>query len=375
MNEHLKHGKTEKVKRGEFGKREVAITGTSCNNIKDLAQGISRQLQDLKIAFADAGHQHDQAERSGPLFLSYTDRRSTTEIQFTAQFNRYRRNVLFSEADLVLVNGNHFSASRQILVLDPGKTLDRKTETVTDPLMIIYRNRPYHIPETLRNKFPGMDDLPYFHIEDHKGIAQVIRKWVEAEVPPLYGLVLAGGKSLRMGKDKGLIEYFGKPHREYLYDLLSESVGKVFYSIRPGQKRELKGKPVVVDSISDLGPLGALISAFREHPGNAWLVVATDLPLVNSETIGHLIRARNPSKMATAFYNPATDFPEPLITIWEPKAFPVLLDFFGLGYSCPRKVLINSDIELLQPAQPETLINVNDPDGYESIRKVIRSGR
>jgi molybdenum cofactor guanylyltransferase len=55
-------------------------------------------------------------------------------------------------------------------------------------------------------------------------------------------------------------------------------------------------------------------------------------------------------------------FPEPLITIWEPRAYPLLLQFLSQGYSCPRKVLINSDVELLQVPDVQAIQNVNYPE-------------
>jgi len=72
-----------------------------------------------------------------------------------------------------------------------------------------------------------------------------------------------------------------------------------------------------------------------------------------------LIAQRDPSKIATAFYNSDTDFPEPLITIWEPKSYPILLHFLSLGYSCPRKVLINSDVKVVRLMDESVLVNVN----------------
>ena len=73
-------------------------------------------------------------------------------------------------------------------------------------------------------------------------------------------------------------------------------------------------------------------------------------------------------KVATAFLNPETEFPEPLITIWEPRSYPVLFQFLTQGYSCPRKVLINSEIELLHLEEHEVLMNVNDREGYEQVK-------
>ena len=61
-----------------------------------------------------------------------------------------------------------------------------------------------------------------------------------------------------------------------------------------------------------------------------------------------------------------------MITIWEPSAYPVLLQFLAQGYCCPRKVLINSDIELLEAANPDALRNVNEPEEMKEVRKLLR---
>ena len=72
--------------------------------------------------------------------------------------------------------------------------------------------------------------------------------------------------------------------------------------------------------------------------------------------------------MATCFHNPDTKFPEPLITIWEPRAYPVLLEFLSQGYSCPRKVLINTDIEEIHVEEVAFMENVNDPQAFDMVK-------
>ena len=67
-------------------------------------------------------------------------------------------------------------------------------------------------------------------------------------------------------------------------------------------------------------------------------------------SLSQLVENRNvPQKFATSFKSPTLEFPEPLICIWEPRAYGRLLEFLSWGYSCPLKALINSDIELLIP--------------------------
>ena len=122
--------------------------------------------------------------------------------------------------------------------------------------------------------------------------------------------------------------------------------------------------PIIADTFLELGPFGAILSAFRHDPNAAWLVVACDLPLLDAKTLDFLIKNRNLSAVATAFRSPqsADSFPEPLITIWEPRAYPILLSFLAQGISCPRKMLINSEIHLLHAPNNEALSNVNTPE-------------
>jgi len=77
--------------------------------------------------------------------------------------------------------------------------------------------------------------------------------------------------------------------------------------------------------------------------------------------------------MATCFHNPETDFPEPLITIWEPRAYPRLLEFLSLGYSCPRKALINSDVQEIDIPDLQLLSNVNTPEELEKLQAEIHA--
>jgi molybdopterin-guanine dinucleotide biosynthesis protein A len=102
------------------------------------------------------------------------------------------------------------------------------------------------------------------------------------------------------------------------------------------------------------------------------MVLATDLPFVTEELIKLLLQKRNPKKIATAIKGKSKEFVEPLITIYEPKAYPILLSYLAQGYSCPRKVLINSDVEIVE-VDDALIRNVNTPEEYEKALKEIKS--
>ena len=207
---------------------------------------------------------------------------------------------------------------------------------------------------------------------NHKKHSSLVKSDWEGKSVGIKGLVLAGGKSQRMGHDKGAIQYYGQDHREYTADLVNTFCKEVFLSVRPGQELE-SNYPQIEDTFLNLGPYGGILSAFRDDPNSAWLVLATDLPLVDSALLSELVSQRNPEKAATCFYNPETDLPEPLITIWEPRAYPLLLQNLAEGYSCPRKSLIRSEKEMIQTSDPSKLLNVNKPEELEQIKMKIQN--
>ena len=100
------------------------------------------------------------------------------------------------------------------------------------------------------------------------------------------------------------------------------------------------------------------------------MVLATDLPFVDEHLVKLLLEKRNPAKVATAIKGKGKQFPEPLITIYEPKAYPVLLQYLAQGYSCPRKMLINSEVEIVE-VDDELIRNINTPEEYAAAKNEL----
>lgn len=192
-------------------------------------------------------------------------------------------------------------------------------------------------------------------------------------VPRLNGLVLAGGKSVRMGKAKDLLHWHGKEQRYFAADLLAPFCDEVFISCRQDQLEHFDPNyNALTDTFLNMGPFGGILSALRAQRDKAWLVVACDLPLLDKKSLEFLLQSRNPEKVATTYESPFDGLPEPLITIWEPKSYPLLLNFLGIGNTCPRKVLINSDTLILKPDNPDALMNVNTPEDAEKAKQMLK---
>jgi molybdopterin-guanine dinucleotide biosynthesis protein A len=198
-------------------------------------------------------------------------------------------------------------------------------------------------------------------------------KKMQELTPIINGLVLAGGKSLRMGRDKSSIQWHGKEQQYYLADMLKTLCKEVYISHRKEQAAEAnENYKILVDTYTGIGQYGAILSAFQFRPTVAWLVVACDLPLLDQKTLEYLLANRDINAMATTFQSPYDGLPEPLITIWEPKSYEVLLSYLTNGYACPRKVLIKTgDAHILQPPDADALMNVNTPEDFVKAEQLI----
>lgn len=372
---HQKHAKLTRPAYGEFHRSEWGFLGAPCGVIQELtAKLIAALPMHYRLAYVDADHAAGDAAEKIPVTdsaLVYTDKINFHRYDFAEELNSFHRRPLFNSLDGVLINGNHFLAKRQIVILDPKKkdSLHRKLDRLTDVALVLTtpeQPKPYgFLVEHLGEHRPVMMPLG-----DINGIIQWLRAQLTAARPPVYGLVLAGGKSQRMGTDKSELTYHTLPQREHVTQLLAGLCKEVFTSVRANQKTT-KEEATIVDTFTGLGPFGAILSAFRERPEAAWLVVACDLPLLDKTALQNLLQQRDSSKLATAFHNPATGWPDPLVTIWEPRAYLVLLQFLAQGYTCPRKVLINSDIKQIEPTRKEILLNANSPEEREMVKKVL----
>lgn len=375
--EHRKHSKLARPPFGHYGRNEWAILGSTCGNIQQLARQIIAALsKSHQCAYLDADHAGADAAPGLPGMLGagagieYTDAIHSHQLQVNEKWSPYHFHQIFNAADLVLVNGNHHEAAAQIVVIDPVKenSLRKRLAQLTNVRLILLAENATQVFDFVANALPEQANIPRLSLGDTAGIIRFFEQEMAHRFPPIHGLVLAGGHSIRMGQDKGSIVWHGKAQREYMADMLSNLCAEVFISCRPDQKETLESAyPTLPDSFLALGPFGAILSAFRQNPNCAWLVLACDLPLLDQATLEFLIQNRSVRHIATTFESPHDQLPEPLITIWEPKSYAVLLSFLAQGNSCPRKVLMNSDAHILPISNPAALTNINTPEDLAKI--------
>lgn len=183
-------------------------------------------------------------------------------------------------------------------------------------------------------------------------------------MPRLLGVVLCGGQSSRMGRDKGLISENGKTWAEQAHDLLATMCSPVVYSINPQQlsayHAALPRGEFVVDTLANAGPLGGLLSVQRKYSGHNVLLLACDMIFVNAEDM----RALTLHNVEIAAYRHAGIF-EPLCAYYSATALDKMAVLFSEG-KIPvglQKILQLPALQVaaLQPGNPGHLKSQNEP--------------
>jgi molybdopterin-guanine dinucleotide biosynthesis protein A len=378
--DYKKHTDIARASYGFFCRNEWAFAGGQCNDIKSLTQVIIDALSpNYQFAYVDADHHIEEGnaqtqQRKGVTTISYTKYINFHQFNFLNELNPFQYRQLFNQADGVLINGNHFEAKNQVIIIDETKkrSLQKRLSQLTNVQLILIADNSADVFDFVKEAIPTYSNLPVYKLDETDKIVQFFEDKMKSGIPVLNGLVLAGGKSTRMGRDKGMIKWHNKEQQYYIADLMKNICNEVYISCQPGQPIQ-EGYIKLADTFMGLGPFGAILSGFREEPDVAWMVIACDLPLLDAGTLQYLKNHRNPSSMATSFESPYNHFPEPLIAIWEPKSYAVLLSFLAQGYNCPAKALRNMDTTILKIQDPEKLTNVNTKEEFAKTQQYLQN--
>jgi len=361
-----------------FHSQEVLFCGYSGSGkttlISKLINGMSNKL-DIGYVKHDAhnfeidheGKDTWVAKDSGAKYICISSLSQHASIQVNPFDNKVSKTSL-ADMDVVFVEGHKKSTGRKIIVLGEGECekniLEDYQNGLLENVLAFVGVREYCPVKNIR----------YFKRDQIGEIGNFLYTvWQnEMALRPLYGLVLGGGISSRMGRDKGSLQYYGKNQLEHLYDLLGLHTDRAFVSCRSEQKGNLDNLNYIEDRFLGFGPSGGILSAMDSYPQVSWLVLACDLPFIDSETIEYLKLGRNPYKVATCYESSKNSLPEPLCAIYEPKSKMKLGKYLIEGHPCPRKVLINSNVKKLKLDKENALDNINTPEQYKKALNEIK---
>ena len=190
-----------------------------------------------------------------------------------------------------------------------------------------------------------------------------------------YGLVVCGGKSTRMGRDKSLLVYHQKPQRYHVYERLEAFCEKTFIACNPSQ---VEGMDTNYQTLADLspyagiGPMAALLTAFTHHPQHDFLVMGCDYPFVTEKDIHNFLVGCECETRAAAFYNEKQDLYEPLLAWYSHRTAGALMKLFEQNeYSLQYFLQTTSAGKYY--GKPETMNSVDTPESMLTAKARLKN--
>jgi len=182
-----------------------------------------------------------------------------------------------------------------------------------------------------------------------------------------YGLVLIGGNSSRMGRDKSMIQYYQKPQRYYVYENLTPFCEKVFISCNKDQAGSISADYSFItdnDLYKDIGPMAALLTAFTEFPKKNMLLIGCDYPFLTANDLQQLSLNCKAGK-PVSFYNKDENIYEPLVAWYPFTVLDTLKNMFQSNKYSLQHYLQDSDALRLYPVYKKSIISINTPKDFK----------
>lgn len=224
----------------------------------------------------------------------------------------------------------------------------------------------------------------------------------------LHGLLVLGGQSTRMGRDKAFLDFpldaqTTRPLYLHLLGLLRQACPAGVYISHNGaqvetlRRAELPGGTTLVQDDERLtaadigGPAAGLLSAHFANPSATFLVLAVDFPLVTRETLTDLAERYTPP--VTCYLHTSDSHPEPLLSVWAPEALEELREN-AMGEKkktgpcwTARRIWKRLGVQtvgedgrqmedgeyVFKPREEQWLFNTNRPDEWEKATSILSS--
>lgn len=188
------------------------------------------------------------------------------------------------------------------------------------------------------------------------------------ETDSVSAILLAGGKSSRMGRDKAALPFRGLTLLEWqVQKLRSLGIGDIMLS---GSRGCAEGVRVIPDEYPDRGPLGGLHACMKAAQTPDCLVLSVDVPLVPPQTLTELIRTHQKRGAAVTLLRHGDKW-EPLIGVYQSGLYRVAEPLLQGRNTAVRRLLDETGFQLVDwPVNEELLLNCNTPEDYARLQEL-----
>ena len=181
--------------------------------------------------------------------------------------------------------------------------------------------------------------------------------------------VLAGGKSSRMGRDKGLVVFRGKKMIEQVLKVAAAISSDILIIANSEAYRQFS-YPCFEDEIKDCGPMGAIFTALQQAKADKVLVLSCDVPLISASVLQQLAKNCGEESALVASHDGQI---QPLCGIYDKKCIGFFKETIGLGNFQMKALLAEMDAKTMAfegEAYNQAFLNINTPEDLAQIQKM-----
>jgi molybdopterin-guanine dinucleotide biosynthesis protein A len=171
----------------------------------------------------------------------------------------------------------------------------------------------------------------------------------------ITGIILAGGKSSRMGTDKGLLRLNGKPMIQHILDPMAKICQRILI-VTGNPMYGMFGFELVKDEAPDYGPVMGILSGLKQSNTERNLVLCCDSPFVTFDLLKELVLSSDDTAVVAAFSEKGI---HPLIAVYKRSCIPAFENAIMEDEHRLRTVLESLDVHELHVKDEESVRNVN----------------
>lgn len=182
------------------------------------------------------------------------------------------------------------------------------------------------------------------------------------------GIVLAGGKSNRMGTDKALLLFRNKPLILHAIDILKQICGRVIISANHSNY-QFTGCEAWPDERSEIGPMAGIYSCLKRSLTSWNFVLSCDMPLIDPEILASMYLKKEDYDVVLPVHD--RDCLEPLCAVYHRQVVPALEECMRSGNYSLRHFIMGSKHQLVDMTVPhkDMFVNVNTSQDFDLLNK------
>lgn len=188
----------------------------------------------------------------------------------------------------------------------------------------------------------------------------------------ITGIILAGGKSSRMGHDKGFIKFNNKPFIQHSIEALQPFVDDIII-VSNDKKYDVFNLKRVDDLIKNSGPLAGIYTGLSHSKTTDNIILSCDIPMISQALISTLIQQHSINTDVT--YAVSNHKHMPLIAIYNKNCIPTCLELLNTGERRLKILIKNlkSNAVVIKSTLQKHTVNINTPNELNTLNHELNN--